>query len=132
MRKLLLVDDDEAIRMLYSEELSEEGYDVVSIGGASGLLQLIERESPDLIVLDINLDKCSGLDLLQDIRNIHYDLPVVLCTAYGMFKDDLKSISADYYVVKSSNLNELKEKIRMALESDQDFRESSSTGCLYR
>jgi two-component system, response regulator, stage 0 sporulation protein F len=132
MRKLLLVDDDEAIRMLYSEELSEEGYDVVSISGASGLLPLIERESPDLIVLDINLGKCSGLDLLQDIRNIHYDLPVVLCTAYGMFKDDLKSISADYYVLKSSNLNELKEKIRMALESDQDFRASSSTGCLYR
>jgi DNA-binding response OmpR family regulator len=132
MRKLLLVDDDEAIRMLYSEELSEEGYDVVSISGASGLLPMIERESPDLIVLDINLGKCSGLDLLQDIRNVHYDLPVVLCTAYGMFKDDLKSISADYYVLKSSNLNELKEKIRMALESDQDFRESSSTGCLYR
>ncbi|MCK4788702.1 MAG: hypothetical protein KAV87_33475, partial [Desulfobacteraceae bacterium] len=57
-----------------------------------------------------------GLDLLQDIRNTYYDLPVILCTAYYDYKYDLKSIAADYYVVKSSNMKNLKAKIRMAIE----------------
>ena len=59
----------------------------------------------------------NGLDLLQDIRNRFYDLPVVLCTAYDTFKEDMKSISADYYVIKSFDLTELKSKIALALES---------------
>ncbi len=54
---------------------------------------------------------------LQDIRNIFYDMPVVLCTAYDTFKEDMKSIAADFYVIKSFDLTELKSKIAMALEA---------------
>jgi len=50
------------------------------------------------------------------IREKYYDLPVVLCSAYSMFGADLKTIAADYYVVKSSDLTELKMKINRALE----------------
>jgi len=73
-------------------------------------------------VLDIKLGENDGLDLLQDIRNTYYDLPVVMCTAYPDFKYDLKSIAADYYVVKSSDLRELKEKVKMAFESGEPFQ----------
>jgi two-component system response regulator (stage 0 sporulation protein F) len=72
--------------------------------------------------LDIKLGANDGLDLLQDIRNTYYDLPVVMCTAYPDFKYDLKSIAADYYVVKSSDLRELKRKIKMAFESGEQFQ----------
>ncbi len=54
-------------------------------------------------------------------RNTYYRLPVVLCTAYPAFKDDLKSIAADYYVLKSSDLKELKSKIKMALEGEMQM-----------
>jgi DNA-binding response OmpR family regulator len=54
--------------------------------------------------------------LLQDIRREFYNIPVILCSAYSSFKGDLKSIAADYYVVKSADLSELKQKIKMALE----------------
>jgi len=47
-----------------------------------------------------------------------YNLPVVLCTAYDTFKEDMKSIAADYYVIKSFDLSELKSKIAMALEAN--------------
>jgi two-component SAPR family response regulator len=58
----------------------------------------------------------NGLDLLQEIRNRFYDLPVILCSAYDSFKRDMKSIAADFYVVKSSDLTQLKKTIAMALE----------------
>lgn len=117
MAKILIIDDEEHIRYLYSEELTEEGYEVITAENGYRLLEKIEEEKPDLIVLDIKMVDYNGLDLLQDIRNKFYDLPVVLCTAYDTFKEDMKSIAADFYVIKSFDLTELKSKIEMALES---------------
>jgi CheY-like chemotaxis protein len=116
MKKILIVDDEEVIRMLYGEELEEEGYEVITAGSGHGLMEKIERNKPDLVILDIKMAEHDGLDLLQEIRKDFYNIPVVLCSAYSSFKGDLKSIAADYYVVKSADLSELKQKIKMALE----------------
>jgi two-component system response regulator (stage 0 sporulation protein F) len=117
MAKILIVDDEEHIRFLYSEELAEAGYEVLTADSGYKVLDRIDREKPDLVVLDIKMVDYNGLDLLQDIRNRYYNLPVVLCTAYDTFKEDMKSIAADYYVIKSFDLTELKTKIAMALEA---------------
>ena len=117
MAKILIVDDEEHIRFLYSEELTDEGYEVVTADTGLNLLERIEQEKPDLIILDIKMVDYNGLDLLQDIRNKYYDLPVILCTAYDTFKEDMKSIAANFYVIKSFDLTELKNKIKMALET---------------
>ena len=117
MPKILIVDDEEHIRFLYAEELADEGYEVVTHDSGDQLLELIESEKPDLVILDIKMVDYNGLDLLQDIRNKHYDLPVILCTAYDTFKEDMKSIAADFYVIKSFDLTELKNKIKVALET---------------
>ena len=117
MAKILIVDDEEHIRFLYSEELTEAGYEVITADSGYRLMEKIEEEKPDLIVLDIKMVDYNGLDLLQDIRNKFYDMPVVLCTAYDTFKEDMKSIAADFYVIKSFDLTELKNKIAMALEA---------------
>jgi DNA-binding NtrC family response regulator len=117
MAKILIVDDEEHIRYLYSEELSDAGYEVITAENGHLLLVKIEEEKPDLVVLDIKMVDYNGLDLLQDIRNRFYELPVVLCTAYDTFKEDMKSIAADYYVIKSFDLSELKSKIAMALDA---------------
>jgi DNA-binding response OmpR family regulator len=116
MYKILVVDNEEAIQILYADELTEEGYEVIAIGDGSQVMRLIEQRSPDLIVLAVRLGKYDGLDLLQDIRNTYYNIPVVLCSAYPHFRYDPRSIAADYYVLKSSDLRELKQKVRMALE----------------
>ncbi len=118
MAKILIVDDEEHIRFLYSEELSEAGYEVITADSGYKLMERIEEEEPDLIVLDIKMVDYNGLDLLQDIRNKFYNMPVVLCTAYDTFKEDMKSIAADFYVIKSFDLSELKSKIAMALEAN--------------
>jgi len=124
MKRILIVDDEEVIRMLYGEELEDEGYDVITTGSGHGLVGLIEREKPDLIILDIKMAEHDGLDLLQDIRKEFYNVPVILCSAYSSYKGDLKSIAADYYVVKSADLSELKRKITMALEGHLPYESS--------
>ncbi|CAO0823591.1 hypothetical protein DFAR_3800013 [Desulfarculales bacterium] len=80
-------------------------------------MECIETDRSDLIILDIKMVDYNGLDFLHDIRNKYYDLPVILCTAYDTFKEDMKSVVADFYVIKFFNLTELKNKMKMALET---------------
>ncbi|EGB14342.1 response regulator receiver protein [Pseudodesulfovibrio mercurii] len=114
--KILVVDDEKHIRMLYREELEADGYKVATSDGEEDILDVIARENPTIVILDIKLGvNRSGLDLLQEIRTKDQQIPVILSTAYDSFQHDLKSIAADYYVVKSVDLTELKDKVRMAL-----------------
>jgi two-component system response regulator (stage 0 sporulation protein F) len=122
MARILLVDDEEYIRRLYTEELSEEGHEVFTMASGHNLLNRIDSLQPEAVVLDIKLVDYDGLELLQDIRNHYYDLPVILCTAYDTYKDDPKSIAADYYVVKSFDLSELKMAIHRAIVADNSIR----------
>jgi two-component system response regulator (stage 0 sporulation protein F) len=114
--KIMVVDDEEHIRRLYSEELADEGYQVVTVSNGFRLLEKIEREKPILVILDIRLADYNGLDLLQSIRDRFDDLPVGFCTAYDTFKEDIKSASADFYVVRSFDLTELKNSIASTIE----------------
>ena len=115
MNKILIVDKDETIRMLYANELEEEGYDVFTIDDCTEVMAVIGEKRPDLIVMETMLVKHNSLDLLQDIRNEHHDLPVILCGDYPSFEYDPKSVAADFYVVKSSSLKELKCRIKNGL-----------------
>lgn len=116
-KKILVIDDERHIRMLYQEELQGEGYEVAMSDGAEPVVDVIAREKPDLLILDIKIGpNISGLDLLQTLRGPYPDLPVILSTAYDSFQYDLKSIAADDYVVKSVDLTELKDKIAAALQ----------------
>jgi two-component system response regulator (stage 0 sporulation protein F) len=117
-KRIFIVDDEEGILQLYKEELTEDGYDVFTANSGEDLIGKIKKFSPNLIVLDIKIGGYNGLDLLQDIRETFYNLPVILCSAYSTFKSDLKSIAADSYVVKSSDLTELKKKISRYLEAE--------------
>lgn len=117
MARILLVDDEEYIRHLYTEELSEEGHQVWTAATGHDLLGIIDRQRPEAVILDIKLVDYDGLELLQEIRNRHHDLPVVLCTAYDSYKYDLKAMAADYYVVKSFDLSELKTAVQRAIEA---------------
>ena len=122
MARILLVDDEEYIRLFYSEELSEEGHEVATVASGHNLPRRIDSVQPDVIILDIKLLDYDGLELLQDIRSSYHDLPVILCTAYDTYKEDPKAIAADYYVIKSFDLSELKLAIHRAIEADTSIR----------
>ena len=119
MATILLVDDERHILQYYSEELAEEGHEILTLDSGDSLLERISLCRPDVVVLDIKLGSWDGLELLQDIRKSFYNMPVIICSAYDTFKRDLRSMAADYYVTKSYDLSELKGRIRMAVEANR-------------
>jgi DNA-binding response OmpR family regulator len=115
MANILVVDDEESIRILYAEELADEGHQVGTAGSAIEAVAKLEEGNYDLVVLDIKLKNESGLDLLQKLVKERHDMPVILCSAFSCYKDDFSAWLANGYVVKSSDLTELKEEIRHVL-----------------
>ncbi|OGQ85523.1 MAG: two-component system response regulator [Deltaproteobacteria bacterium RIFOXYD12_FULL_56_24] len=115
MKKILLVDDEDSIHLLYREELEEEGYEVhSSLSGEEALTQM-KIIMPDLIILDINMPGINGIDVLRQIKEMNPTLPVILSSAYQEFKQDLATWASDEYIVKSSNLEELKAAVKKHL-----------------
>jgi len=115
MKKILVVDDEESIRFLYKEELEDEGFVVeIAKDGEEALAQL-PLFKPDLITLDIKMPGMDGIEALKQIRGIERQVPIVMCSAYGEYKQDLTTWASDAYVVKCADLTELKTTIRKLL-----------------
>jgi DNA-binding NtrC family response regulator len=115
MARLLVIDDEANIRLLYAQELADEGYEVVTAANVSEALNRLDEQTFDLVILDIKLKSESGLDLLQQIVKERHNLPVILCSAFSCYKDDFSAWLADGYVVKSSNIEELKLEVDKVL-----------------
>lgn len=116
MPRILIVDDEVNVRKLYSEELENEGYETILAENVSEAVAAVEKDDPDLIVLDIKLGEESGIDALIKIVERHKDLPVIINSAYSVYKDNFQTWAADAYIVKSVDLTPLKEKIGELLE----------------
>ena len=115
-KKILVVDDEEHLRILYEEELKAEGSAVEVADSAETAFGLLEKNTYDAIILDIQMPGLNGLEAMGRILHGHRQQAIILNTAYSQFKDDFESWSADAYVVKSGDLSELKEKIRELTE----------------
>jgi len=103
MNRILLVDNDKAAQLLYADELTEEGFEVITTGDMSELRKLIEKQRPDLVVVDQQMVERNGFDHLRDLRNIYV-------------KSDLKSMAVDIPVDKGSNVQTFKRNIIRAFE----------------
>jgi len=119
MATLLIVDDEINQRKLYQEELSEEGYQIRLARNGKEALDSISEAPPDLVVLDIRMPVMDGLEALGKIIGKERNIPVIIHSAYSSYKDDFISWAADDFVQKSSDLSELKRKIRTLLERKQ-------------
>jgi CheY-like chemotaxis protein len=108
MATLLIVDDDAHQRLLYRETFEAEGHTVREARSANEALAEVRRGDLDAVVLDINMPGLDGLDTLAAIHNLQRGLPIVLNTAYAEYRDQYVSWIADAYVVKSSDLSELR------------------------
>ncbi|MEA1921806.1 MAG: response regulator [Pseudomonadota bacterium] len=113
---ILVVDDEENIRWLYKEELEEEGYNITAAASGEEALQIVPKLKPDLVVMDIKMPGISGVDTLIKIKEMDKNIPVILCSAYGDYKQDFTTWASDAYVVKAASLDELKKAIREVLE----------------
>jgi two-component system response regulator (stage 0 sporulation protein F) len=115
-KKILIAEDDDSLRLLYEEELKAEGYEILSARNGREAIQLLEETRPDLVLLDIVMPVMDGMEALGRILRKDRGIPIILNTSYSAYREDFMSWAADAYVTKSSDLTELKTKIRDLLE----------------
>jgi two-component system, response regulator, stage 0 sporulation protein F len=112
VKKILLVDDEESIQLLYQEEFEDEGYTVISALNGDEALGKFRDEVPDLVILDIQMPGMNGIEVLRQMKMIDATVPVILSSAYHEYKQDLGAWASDEYVVKSADMDDLKRAVR--------------------
>jgi two-component system response regulator (stage 0 sporulation protein F) len=114
--KLLVVEDNENLRLLYEQELTEEGYSVATADSGKEAIACIESKKPDLIIMDIAMPGMDGIQAMHEILHRHRIIPIILNTAFPNYRDDYATWPANAYVMKSGDLTELKQKIQEQLQ----------------
>ncbi len=114
MKRILLVDDDIRIQRLLSEELEEDGYRISTASNGKDAISFLttDSERPDLVILDLRMPKMSGLETISFMLKLNLKIPVIIFSAYSSYRNQALAKAADAYVVKSSDLKELKVKIQ--------------------
>ncbi len=105
MSKIMLVEDDNSLREIYSIRLTAEGYTIVSAGDGEEALAVAVRERPDLVISDVMMPKISGFDMLDILRSTPEtkDIKVIMMTALSSEDQRIRgeNLGADRYLVKS-------------------------------
>ncbi|MBR0465473.1 response regulator [Candidatus Saccharibacteria bacterium] len=105
MSKIMVVEDDAALREIYSIRITAEGYDVVSAGDGEEALAVAVREKPDLILSDVMMPKISGFDMLDILRSTPETANIKVIMMTALSADDQRErgerLGADRYLVKS-------------------------------
>lgn len=123
--KILVVDDEHLIRWSLEQNLKKQGYEVSTAGSGEDALRLLQEESPDLMLLDIQLPGINGMEVLEKVKELEEDVIVVMVTALGVLETAVKAmrLGAYDYINKPFNLDELAIVIKKALETRELKRE---------
>lgn len=114
-KKILLIDDESNVRLLYKEELEDEGYIVYVAKDAKEGFEKFKKFNPDLVILDIKMPEISGIEALQKFKRLKGSIPVILLTAFGEYQYEFTTWAADEYIIKSSNMEKLKDTVKKYL-----------------
>lgn len=125
VRKILIIDDDEAFVSTTRERLDYEGYEVVSARDGDEGLDAVEKERPDLVVLDIMMPKLNGYAFLKMLQSRHPDgkIAVVICTARGDVMDAVKGEGISGFLVKPFDPAELVAMVNVTFQLKEASRE---------
>ncbi len=118
MSTILLVEDDENQCLLYEQELRLEDYEVITAIDGKEALEKVQERQPNLIIMDINMPKMDGIEAMGKIVSKHKGIPIIIYSAYSSYKDNFMSWLANAYIIKSSDLTELKNKIKELLTKE--------------
>jgi DNA-binding NtrC family response regulator len=126
-RRILVIDDQESIQYFLRKTLESEGYTVEGIGDLAGARASLAAGLPDAIVLDLKLPDGSGMELLEEIRQIDHAPPVVMMTAFGDVDSSVTAmkLGAFDYVNKPIRLEELVSLLERAI-ADQPVYSSTN------
>ncbi|HEV8190700.1 MAG TPA: response regulator transcription factor [Ktedonobacterales bacterium] len=119
--RILVVDDDPLGSRMLHFLLTEQGYSVELAENARGALACIQKQLPDLILLDVNMPHLSGFEFCRGLRDAGYDVPVIFVTAKGELEDRLHGLrlGADDYICKPFQPAELSARVEAVLRRYQ-------------
>ena len=140
MFKILIVEDDKELSLLFQKVLEKSGYQVKSASDGAQALEVLDREYIDLIISDIMMPVMDGYELVSELRSAGYQIPVLMITAKSSFDDMRQGFlsGSDDYMVKPVNVNEMVLRVGALLRRAQILNEhkivigSTSARCPYR
>ena len=112
---ILVVEDNNNQLLLYEQALSFEGYNIITAKDDSEAVKKLQEHAPALVVMDIIIPKMDFFESMGKIMNERKKIPIIINTAYSCYKNNFMSWGADAYIIKSSDLSELKNKIKELL-----------------
>ena len=127
-KNIWVVDDDESIRWVLEKGLAESGMDVQTFDSANKVIKKLETENPQLILTDIRMPGPSGIELLDKVKELRPDIPVIIMTAHS----DLDSAVESYehgaweYLPKPFDIEEAVAMVQRATAADEDKKDETS------
>ncbi|KUK89751.1 MAG: Two component transcriptional regulator, winged helix family [Thermotogales bacterium 46_20] len=117
MTRILLIEDDVHISRLLKMELEHEGYSVEELSSGSSALDQFEEVNPHLVILDVMLPELDGFSVLEGLKEISPQTPVIMLTARTDLKDRVRGLKsgADDYITKPFEIEELLARIEAIL-----------------
>jgi CheY-like chemotaxis protein len=119
MAKILAIDDEQSIRNLLDTLLRRKGYDVVLAESGQKGLELLRRERPDVIILDLKMPEMDGLTVLRQIRTLDPKKPVIILTGAGTAEAEqqVRALGVTEYVEKEFSLHLLGDSLKRLLNN---------------
>ena len=117
--KLLIIDDDEAVRASLAAYLEDSGFSVLQASNGLSGLQIFEREHPDLVICDLRMPQVDGLELIRRIGALEVETPVIVVSGAGVMSDAVEALrlgAADYLIKPLEDLAVLEHSVRRALD----------------
>ncbi len=114
---LLVAEDEEASRLLYFDELTEEGYRVLTAENGLQVLGTLEDEPVDLLLTDIKMPDMHAVEMIPKVRAEHPDLPILVASAFKGMEDDfvLRESNISGFFTKPVDMEALKKRIKEIL-----------------
>lgn len=118
--KVLIVDDQNGIRVLLLEVFSSEGYTTFQASNGKLALEIVRKESPDLVLLDMKIPGMDGLEILKHIKSMNKEIKVIMMTAYGeldMIKESTE-LGALMHFTKPFDIDEMLNAVNHQLRDE--------------
>jgi two-component system alkaline phosphatase synthesis response regulator PhoP len=121
--RIMVVDDEEALVRLITYNLNKEGYATVSAFDGNEAWELILKDNPDLVILDLMLPGKDGLEICRDLRSHNINIPIIMLTAKDEEIDKVLGLEmgADDYVTKPFGVRELIARVRAVLRRKKEL-----------
>ncbi|WP_040340745.1 response regulator [Fictibacillus macauensis] len=115
--KILIVDDQYGIRILLNEIFQREGYETFQAANGVQALAIVEKETPDLVILDMKIPGMDGLEILRRVKKMNESIQVIIMTAYGeldMIHEAIQ-LGAITHFAKPFDIDEIRAAVRKEL-----------------